>query len=210
MRMPIFLIGSCLLSMTTPTQGQAEVPAYFEITDVILNGDGCPPGSVEKNVATDKLSFSLNFREYLAETGPTFGPSEGRRACQVTISMNVPPGWRFAVAGFDYNGYMNLDEGISAEHKTSYYFQANDKQGEFTNTKYGPEDNAFYFKQQVKLQDKIWSPCDTKRALNIKTALRVWNADRTKFPNAAGVMGTDSITGTFHDQKWKVSWGRCP
>jgi hypothetical protein len=210
MRTPLILIGGCLLSLTAPLQGQELAPDYFEITDVMLNGDGCPEGSVDKNVAQDKLSFSLSFRNYIAETGPDFNPSDGRRACQVTINMKVPAGWRFAVAGFDYTGYMNLDEGVAAEHKTSYYFQANDKQGEFTNTKNGPEQKPFRFQQQVKLHDKIWSPCDDKRALNIKTAIRVWNTDRTKFPNAGGVMGNDSIIGEFHDQKWKVSWGRCP
>jgi hypothetical protein len=184
-------------------------PDYFEITDIQLNGDGCPAGSVDKNVAEDRLSFSLMFRNYIAEAGPDFNPSDGRRSCQVTVNLKVPTGWRFAVAGFDYAGYMKLDAGIAAEHKTSYYFQANDKQGEFTNTKNGPDQNPFRFQQQVKLHDKIWSPCDTKRALNIKTTIRVWNTDRGKFPNAAGVMGTDSFIGEFHDQKWKLSWGRC-
>lgn len=210
MRTPLFLIGSCLLSLTAPVQGQELVPDYFKITDLVLNGDGCPEGSVDKNVAADKLSFSLIFRNYIAETGPDATPSNSRRACQVTVNLEVPPGFRFAVAGFDYAGFMSLDEGVAAEHKTIYYFQANDPQGEFTNTKNGPEENPFRFQQQVKLKDKIWSPCDTKRSLNIKTAIRVWNTDRTKFPNAKGVMGADSMIGEFHDQKWKLSWGRCP
>ncbi|WP_141731587.1 DUF4360 domain-containing protein [Oligoflexus tunisiensis] len=210
MRMPYFLIGSCLLSLTAPTEGQEMVPDYFEITDVIFNGDGCPPGSVDKNVAADRLSFSLIFRNYIAEAAPHLSPSDGRRACQVTVNLRVPPGWRFAVAGFDYAGYMNLDEGIHAEHKTSYYYQATDKQGEFTNTKKGPQQNPFHFQQDVKLHDKLWSSCETKRALNIKTAIRVWNNDRTRYPNAAGVMGADSLIGDFHDQKWKLSWARCP
>jgi hypothetical protein len=203
-------MGTCLLGLTASLQGQELAPDYFEITDVVLNGDGCPAGSVDKNVAADRLSFSLSFHQYLAEAGPLLAASDGRKSCQVTITLRVPPGWRFAVAGFDYRGYMNLDEGIEAEHKTSYYFQADQKQGEFTNNKKGPEQNPFYFQQQVKIADKIWSPCETRRALNIKTAMRVWNSDRNKYPNAAGVMGTDSLIGEFHDQKWKLSWGRCP
>jgi hypothetical protein len=210
MRTPFLIAGLCLPALTGPLLAQDLVPDYFEITDVMVNGGGCAPGSVEKNVSADKLSFSLSFRDYIAEAGPNLNLGEGRKSCQLTITLRVPAGWRFAVAAFDYRGYMALDTGISAEHKTSYYFQANDKQGEFTNTKIGPEQNDFHFAQQVKLNDKIWSPCETKRALNIKSAIRVWNIDRTKFPNAAGVMGTDSILGEFHDQHWKLSWGRCP
>lgn len=210
MRTLSLVMGSCLLSMTGPGQAQETVPDYFEITDLAVNGDGCPTGTVDRNVAEDKQSFSLNFRDYIAEAGPSMTPSDGRKSCQLTITLRVPQGWRFAVAAFDYRGYMYLDTGISAEQKTTYYFQAADKQGEFTNTKTGPEDKAFYFNQQVKVSDKIWSPCDTKRAINIKTAIRVWNNDRTKYPNAQGVMGTDSIVGSFHDQKWQISWGKCP
>src|SRR5687768_15029044 len=121
MRMRSIAIGSCLLSLTAPGQGTEQVPDDFEITEVLFNGDGCPPGTVTKNVAPDRLSFSLSFSGYIAETGPNFEPSEGRRACQVTVNLKVPPGWKFAVAGFDYTGYMNLQEGIHAEHKTIYY-----------------------------------------------------------------------------------------
>ena len=44
--------------------------------------------------------------------------------------------------------------------------------------------------------------------MNINMTMRVWNADRDKFPNAYGVIGTDSAEGSF--QKWKLSWSRCP
>ena len=211
MRMPLFILGGPLLWLVMPAPAQAQsVPDYFEITDITVNGAGCIPGSVSKNVAADKLSFTLGFQNYVAEVGPYLNPSDARKSCQMNISLKIPAGWRFAIASFDYRGYMNLDAGISAEHKTSYYFQAFEKTGEFSSTKVGPEQKDFRFQQQVDLNEVHWSACDNKRSLNIKTAIRLWNSDRTKYPNASGVMGTDAIDGQFQDQNWKLAWGRCP
>ncbi len=211
MHVPYWIVGVPLLWQASAAAGQAtQVPDSFEITDVTANGAGCAPGTVSKNIAEDKLSLTLSFRDYLAEISPSTIPSDARKACQLTISLKVSPGWRFAVASFDYRGFMNLDQGIAAEHKTTYYFQAQDKAGEFSSSKVGPEQNSFLFQQKVALTESIWSPCDAQRSLNIKTAIRVWNVDRIKYPYAAGVMGNDSIDAQFHDQQWKLLWKRCP
>jgi hypothetical protein len=154
------------------------------------------------------MSFSLTFFENLAETRPGLKPNEGRKNCQITVNLSIPEGWRFAVAGFDYRGYIKLDEGIEALHSTKYYVQGDERETVVSNSKKGPEDNAFFYQQQVKIADKVWSFCGKERAMNINMAMRVWNTNSDKFPNASGVIGTDSTEGSF--QKWKLSWSRCP
>lgn len=208
MRTPLFLIGSCLLSLTASLQGQEVGPSGFKIISIDAQGSGCRTGTFTTNVAADNMSFSLNFLENLAEAGPGFKLTDGRKNCQITVKLSVPDGWRFAVAGFDYRGYIKLDEGIEAQHTTKYYIQGDLKETSVSNSKIGPVDNPFFYQQQVNVTDKVWSLCEKERDMNINIAMRVWNADREKFPNAYGVMGTDSTEGSF--QKWKLSWARCP
>ncbi|MDQ3234137.1 MAG: DUF4360 domain-containing protein [Pseudobdellovibrionaceae bacterium] len=209
MQMRFIAIGSCLLSLTAPMQGEELVPGYVGIIKVKVNGTGCPQDSVETNVAQDRLSFSLNFRDYVAEVGPGSSPSLQRKFCQIFIDLDVPTGWRFSVAGFDYRGYIKLDEGIEALHNTEYYIQGTGMQGTpVTNSKKGPQDNAFFYQQQVKIADQVWSSCAKERTMNIKLKMQVTNTDPNRFPNAQGTIGTDSVEGSF--QKWKLSWSRCP
>ncbi|HYX39017.1 MAG TPA: DUF4360 domain-containing protein [Oligoflexus sp.] len=209
MRMPLIAIGSCLLSLTAPMQGEELVPSYVGITMVSVNGSGCPKDSVQTNIAKDRLSFSLNFWDYLAEVKPGSTPSSQRKFCQISVDLDVPTGWRFAVAGFDYRGYIKLDEGIEAAHNTEYYIQGTGMQGNsVTNSKKGPQDNAFFYQQQVKIADQVWSSCEKQRTMQIKLKMQVTNTDPNRFPNAEGTIGTDSVEGSF--QKWKLSWSRCP
>lgn len=208
MRTPLFLMGSCLLSLTAPLQGQEVGPAGFNISSITVGGSGCRENSFTTNVAPDRMSFALTFYENIAESGPGIDLKNGIKNCQITLNLSVPVGWRFAVAGFDYRGYIKLDEGVEALHNTKYYIQGAGPGTTVTNTKKGPEDNPFFYQQQVKIDDRVWSPCDKERAMNINMTMRVWNADRERFPNAYGVIGTDSAEGSF--QKWKLSWSRCP
>ncbi len=208
MRTPLFLLGSCLLSLTAPLQGQEVGPPEFKINSIAVKGSGCRANSFISNVAEDHLSFSLTFFENIAEAGPGFELKDGLKNCQITLNLSIPDGWRFAVAGFDYRGYIKLDEGIEALHTTKYYIQGDGAETSVTNSKKGPEDNAFHYQQQVKVADRVWSLCEKERAMNINMTMRVWNADREKFPNASGLIGTDSAEGSF--QKWKLSWARCP
>ncbi len=210
MRLYLNQMALALPILLTQTLVAAEVPEYFEIENLSINGDGCPQDTVEKNVSSDRLSFSLVFHRYLAEIGHEVSPSEARKACQLNISLKIPKGWRFAIGSFEHRGYMRLDEGVMAEHKTLYYFQASDKVGEFSTGKKGPEEQAFFYQHQVKLQDSIWSACDQKRSLNIKTSMRLANLDSNRYPYASGLIGIDSIEGKFVDQKWGLVWSRCP
>ena len=185
------------------------VPADdITIEDISYNGSGCPLGTVMDNVSEDKQAFTLTFAEYIAETGPDYSPSDGRKNCQITLSLKVPQGWQFSIGSFDYRGWLYADKGIRAEHNTSYYFQGSSQTARFRERISGPFFDDYQFTENVGIESLVWSRCGVERALNINTAISVRNTRKSKYPDAEGAMGTDSIDGQIQ-QIFGISWRRC-
>lgn len=178
------------------------------IKDISYNGSGCPIGTVAENVAPDKQAFTLTFAEYIAESAPYLSLSDARKNCQLTINLNVPQGWQFSIASFDYRGFAYLEEGMKADYSTSYYFQGGYGTGRIRRTAYGYFDDIFQFRDQVGLESLVWSPCGVERALNVNTSVFVRNADKNNYPDSEGIIGTDSIDGQIR-QVWGIKWRRC-
>lgn len=189
------------------------VPAEpVTIKSIKLNGTGCPMGSVAQNISEDKQAFTLTFSEFVAETGPGLSPSNARKNCVVTATLNVPVGWQYSIGSFYYRGYMGLDEGIVATHSTTYFFEGQGRTGRFQSTKEGPLAEDFIFTDKIGLSSAVmpdtWSDCSKQRALNINTSIRVSNVDSASYPNAQGLITNDSIDGEIK-QVFGLTWRRC-
>lgn len=183
------------------------------IKKILTNGSGCPEGTVAENIAEDNLAFTLTFSEFIAELGPDLSPSAARKNCIVTLTLNVPAGWQYSIGTFNYRGFMGLDEGVTAVHSTTYFLEGTGKQGRFAATRKGPLSEDFVFTDKVGLDTvfipEVWSECNTERALNINTAIRVQNIDVKKYPTARGLITNDSIDGKL-EQKFGLTWRPCP
>ena len=200
------LVGNLGLTMTA--LGNPVPEQDVEILDIVYNGSGCPLGTVAENISEDKDAFTLTFSDYIAESGPDARVSEGRKNCQLTVSLKVPSGWQYSVGDFDYRGFIYLDRGIRAQHTTNYYFQGDANTAGFEQYIDGPRDDVYSFRESVGLESRVWSQCSSQRALNINTAVSVRNTDKRRYPSAEGVMGTDSIDGKI-TQKYGLKWRRC-
>ena len=187
----------------------AAVPSEpIRIKGIQYNGSGCPVGSVANNIASDKQAFTLTFSEYVAEAGPGISLGEGRKNCQLTVVLDVPAGWQFSVASFYYRGFMDLDQSMKAEQSASYYFQGQGFSGSFTSNKVGTYQGDYTYNDNVGLSSAIWSQCGVERALNVNSSIRVSNLNSRAFPNARGLITTDSIDGQIK-QVWGLTWRRC-
>lgn len=178
------------------------------IRKISYNGSGCPQGTVAENISPDKEAFTLTFSEYIAEAAPDILLSDGRKNCQLTIDLDIPQGWQFSIASFDYRGWLSVDRGIQAEHKTSYYFQGSGLTGRFSERIKGPVSKDYQFREAVGIRSEVWSACGVQRALNVNTAISVRNTNKKRYPNSSGVIGTDSVDGQIR-QVWGISWRRC-
>lgn len=183
----------------------AQAPDTVQIRNIMYNGSGCPIGSVAQNIAPDNKAFTLTFSDYIAEIGPGVPLSAARKNCQLTVDLHFPAGWQFAVATFDYRGYVTLDPRVSATQSSAYYFQGQGQTGRFSSTYAGPIDRDYQFRDTIGLASVVWSPCGASRALNINTQVHLNNrANR----NGSGLITTDSIDGQIV-HKYGLMWRRC-
>ncbi|MFW7380677.1 MAG: DUF4360 domain-containing protein [Oligoflexus sp.] len=182
-----------------------SAPSFVNISRISYNGSGCPLGTVNENVSTDRQAFTLTFSEYAAEAGPTLALSAQRRNCQVTVDLNFPSGWSYSIVSIDYRGFAFLDRGVRGTHAASYYFQGQGQTARSSTTLRGFFNDSYFVRDVLGLNAVVWSPCGARRALNINSEVRVDNRFNR---NAEGLMTVDSIDGqVIHT--YNLAWRRC-
>jgi len=183
----------------------ADVPSYVRIVGITYAGSGCPAGTVGNNVSPDFQAFTLLFDQYQALAGPGVSFSQKRKNCQVNVSMDIPSGWSYTLFTVDTRGYVSLQPGVRAMEQSTYYFQGQSLTGRQQTIVYGPTDRNYQAKDQLTLENQVWSPCGAVRSLNINTEVRV---DNSAAPNNQGMMTVDSIDGHFK-LIYGLRWRRC-
>jgi hypothetical protein len=178
------------------------------IERIQYNGTGCPLGTVAQNVSDDKQAFTLTFSEFIAESGPGISLAQGRKNCIATVTLNIPAGWQYSVANFYYRGFMQLDEGVKAEHSVDYSFEGQGRTSRFASTMSGPYESDYVYSDSVGIATTVWSPCGVSRALNLNTKIRVANTNTAYYPEARGFITNDSIDGQI-TQVFGLTWRRC-
>ncbi|MDQ3234176.1 MAG: DUF4360 domain-containing protein [Pseudobdellovibrionaceae bacterium] len=201
---PLLVVGAA-----AHAEERFPVPSEpITIKKIQYNGTGCPLGTVAKNISEDKTAFTLTFSEFVAEAGPGISLSAGRKNCVATLVLDVPAGWQYSIGSFFYRGFMDLDQGIKAEHSASYFLEGQGKTGTFASSKWGPYESDYVYNDKVGISSAVWSPCGVERALNINTSIRVSNTNAGAFPSAQGLITNDSIDGQI-TQVWGLTWRRC-
>ena len=199
-----------LSSLGAPVAGRqaAEPPPEHMVIDVVsANGSGCPDGTAEVSVSPDNKAFTVAYSHFVAQVGPEAKPTDARKQCQLSLNVQVPEGYTYAVASADYRGYARLEEGASATETAYYYFQ-----GESHTTRSGHEFSGFMDKDwqisdKVEVQSMSFMPCGEKRYLNVNTELRVmrgWSP-----PQTTSFITMDSSDGNL-ETIYRVSWSKCP
>lgn len=145
---------------------------YF--ADVTANGTGCPAGTWEKQLSDDKRSFTITFSAFDAKVDPASMVSV--KDCQLALKIKSKKPVSYAVQTFSFEGYAQLQAGVSARVLANYYFQGNPKQDardemELT----GEYDKEYAFSQNIALPEQVWSDCGLERDLNVRTTVRVLN-----------------------------------
>lgn len=179
------------------------------IQNITYKGTGCVDESTASvNIAEDKQAFTVTFSEFAAQTGPMLSPLEGRKNCNLTIDLDIPYGWQFSIASFNFRGYISLDQGVVAEHSATYFLQGDPKQLKFASTAKGAYNGEYVYTDNIGIGSTVWSRCGIKRALNVNTAINVRNTNKVKYPNASGFIANDSIDGEIR-QVYGLTWRQC-
>ena len=162
---------------------------YF--ADVTANGTGCPQGTWNTRISRDGLVFTTTFSAYEARVGSQ--SSVAVRDCQLAIRLHTPAGRSFSVQSFSYTGYAFLQQGVIGRQLATYYFQGQPVQtpsgrGDLV----GPHDADYLFKDDVPIDDAVWSPCGVERDLMINTRILLQSSS----PGASGYMNLGAVDGS--------------
>ncbi|MET0340005.1 MAG: DUF4360 domain-containing protein [Polyangiales bacterium] len=163
---------------------------YF--AEVKANGTGCPPGTWVTSISSDGQVFTTTFASYITQVSPNIGVNV--RDCQIAIKLHTPEGRSFSVQSFSYGGYALLQPGVTGAQTANYYFQGNPLPTPESNrvALVGPYDSDYLFRDEVKIEDRVWSECGVERDLNITTRVMLQNSN----PRRSGYMNLTAVDGS--------------
>jgi hypothetical protein len=197
---PLVLVSSFAASAQ---EAAGPNPADVYVESISYGGSGCPQGTVGQSLSDDRSSLTLIFDSFIASTGPGVPVTESRKNCQINVNLHVPQGWSFALASFDYRGFVELPAGVTASQTATYYFQGAATQSPRSTSFVGPVAKDYLVHDQVPLLSLIWSQCNAVRPININSQIAIVAGS-----SQAAQITVDSIDGKVR-QLFKLAWIRC-
>jgi hypothetical protein len=197
------------LALAVPGVAFGAAPKENITLEVLsVNGSGCPAGSASTQMLSDNTGFAITYHGFRASAGPGIDATEARKTCQLGLLVHVPQGFTFAVAQADYTGDADLRAGVSALHRTNYYFQGSSDNDYSDHRISGPLDGRWHTIDAALIAEWVYAPCGESRVLNINTELRVDWASAV----ASGVKNSISMHATTGnvDTIFQVQWKKCP
>ncbi|KAJ7597537.1 hypothetical protein C8J56DRAFT_1159420 [Mycena floridula] len=206
----MFFLSRILILASTASlavaQATTAAPPAFNITSLIANGSGCPPGSIVYVLNNDHTAVTITFSQYEASAGPGIPLSDDRKNCAISLNIHVPQGFSFAITDVDYRGFYQMDPKVKVIHGALYYFQGNLIQSQANSTLVGPLDGANYvFRDEFNLSPTIDAPCGEDTVLNINSEVFV---DNSANPSGFGIISQDSIDAGL-TQTFNFQWLTC-
>jgi hypothetical protein len=209
----INLVGGVLAALATltayviPSAASAEAPetttppANAQIDVKIINGSGCPAGTADVSMNGDNTAFTVTYSDYLAIAGDNASPIEFRKNCQLTLQVDAPAGYSYAILNVEYSGFAYLTQGAKGLMQAAYYLQGS------SDTEYSPHEfqGPYYDTWRVSDSRRLaWSGCGERPLLNINTELRVYAAEN----GSTSLMAMDSTRASSRSL-YHLAWERC-
>ena len=104
-----------------------------DIPEVTINsashmGAGCPAGTGDITLSSDRRTLSVLFDNYEAVDGLGSAPEGGsdlttsRVACNMLVSLHIPSGYQAFLVGADFRGSVTLPIDATAQFTREYFF----------------------------------------------------------------------------------------
>lgn len=197
----VLLTPQAPVSAVDPPTGALQ----FEIA--VVNGPGCPKGSVDGHLSPDNATFVLNYQAHLARVGPDLPSTSARKNCQVAVNLVAPPGYTYAISGADYAGTASVAAGATAIVNANYYSVGMSPTA-FTGKEFpGPFDGVWSWSVTAPPDAMQYYPCGEPRMININTQLRARVG--TSGPSATSWISFGGIDGGV-STRYHLLWVACP
>jgi hypothetical protein len=181
-------------------------PTQVQVSEFAYSGTGCPPGSVASDLSQDRQAMTLIFDKFGVETlgAESERLERDRKACQLSLKLQTPPGWQFTVFYMDFRGFASLDADTTGIHSTAYKLGTGPmfNLGKFILT--GPYIDDYARIEDMAVTAAPWSDCnDRQQRLVINTAVAVRSHN-----GSIGYMTLDSLDGVIA-HSYGIAWRKC-
>jgi hypothetical protein len=158
-------------------------------------------------MSNDKSTITFGFDAFQAVYGPNTKSSDWSKNCQLHLKLKYPQGFQVSVMTATYHGYVRLDDGVSANFLSNYYFSGVAGNNAASRTTIsGPEyrNGKMYTKQdKIENASMVWSECGATGILNINNRIAL-----TGRREGSGEISNDDATIKF-EHKLSLQWRRC-
>jgi len=176
---------------------------YIKTAD--YRGTGCPAGSASIQIQDSARQVVVLLQEYFAEAAPGLSPSAARKNCQINLDLHYPGGFSYSILKSQYRGFVEVDQGVTATHRATYYFAGETKQAVTSTDFRGPKTGDYLIADEIPTTATIWAPCGRVASLNINTAVSINTSQNRE--------GRGIITNDSQDHRVEfvvgVQWRRC-
>ena len=167
-----------------------EITNGLAVTEVVAQGDGCPPDSWFTQIERDGKSFRVRLIGYNAQVDET--RDQDTKACLLTVRLRSRLPVAFAVRSIAYIGYVYLDDGVRARFDTQSYFQPEAARAAADSLQLsGPYESEFV--QQAQAETLRWSECGVARDVYVQTTIDV----QSTTPRGVGFMSIGEAHGSL-------------
>lgn len=167
-----------------------------------INGSGCPAGTTKVTPSHGNTAFTVTYQKYVAWAGGDAPPTEFRKNCQISVDVQAPEDYTYAVIGIVSRGFAHVEEGATALRRTNYYFQGHSESQSVTHELKGPYNANWRFTDRTDPRGRIYKPCGEARNLNINTELRVNKGNSTESSFIA-------MESSYGNAVYQLAWKRC-
>jgi len=191
----VFSIAMMSSAIALADSLQLGSPAY--------GGTGCPAGSASVNVAPDNSAISILFDQFQAEAGRTTGRRIDRKACNISIPVQVPQGYSVAIFSVDYRGFIAVPRGGQARLDAEYFW-AGARGPRLSKSFTGPSNDNYTVTDDLVAQTLVWAPCGASVNLRINSSMMAQS--NSSMDQTIGTVDSADISSAMI---YHIQWKRC-
>lgn len=177
--------------------------AQLRLGQPAYGGTGCPAGTASVTVAPGDESISILFDQFVAEAGRTTGRRIDRKACNISIPVQVPQGYSVAVFSIDYRGFLAIPRGGMARLDAEYFW-AGARGPRQSRTASGPMNDNYTVTDDVVTSSLVWTPCGA--SVNLRVNASMMAQSNSAMEQTIGTVDSADISSAMI---YHLNWRRC-
>ncbi len=174
-----------------------DEPAWVSVLSVVKAGSGCPASYGDAVVYGESLLI-IDYDRMTARYGAGHSLRESRKTCQLSIDLDYPSGWTYAVEAVYAETSLRLPAGTTGKAVFSAYFQGTNETARAERPYYGPA--ASYDAMDLYFDRAVFAPCGQSRPLNVKAEVQT---SVSRYGGGASRVGLDGPAYLL------LRWQRC-